>query len=110
MNLLAQINIGEKFFNLEPEQTGFLTKITDIGKLVSIIVSNAMVIAGIILLFLMVFGGISMIAGAGNQNPEQVGKGRQAVTSALIGFIIVFTAYWIVQLIEVLTGVKILTE
>ena len=108
MNYLALINIGEKFFNLEPEQTGFLTEITDIGKFVSIIISNAMVIAGIILLFFMVFGGISMIAGAGSQNPEQVAKGRQAVTSALIGFIIVFAAYWIVQLIEVLTGVKIL--
>lgn len=106
--MLTQINIGKKFFNLEPGQTGFLTELTDVGKLVSIIVSNAIVIAGIILLLFMVFGGISMIAGAGNQNPEQVAKGRQVVTSALIGFIIVFAAYWIVQLIEVLTGVKIL--
>ena len=105
---MLAVDIKEKFFNLESGQKGFLTEITDIGKLVSIIVSNAMVIAGIILLFYMVFGGISMIAGAGNQNPEQVGKGRQAVTSALIGFIIVFAAYWIVQLIEVLTGVAIL--
>lgn len=103
--MLTQVNIGEKFLG---KSGSFLTEITDIGKLVSIIVSNAMVIAGIILLFFMVFGGISMIAGAGSQNPEQVAKGRQAVTSALIGFIIVFAAYWIVQLIEVLTGVKIL--
>ena len=98
------INIGERFLGKD----AFLANITDIGKLVSIIVSNAMVIAGIILLFFMVFGGISMIAGAGNQNPDQVAKGRQAVTSALIGFIIVFAAYWIVQLIGAITGINIL--
>lgn len=98
------VDIGRKFLG----ESGFLRNLTDVGKFVSIIVSNAMVIAGVILLFFMVFGGISMIAGAGNQNPEQVAKGRQAITSALIGFIIVFAAYWIVQLIEVLTGVQIL--
>ncbi|MEK7112910.1 MAG: hypothetical protein AAB875_06390 [Patescibacteria group bacterium] len=108
MNNLAQgtgVSIEEKFFG---KSGGFLTNITDVGKLVSIIVSNAIIIAGIILLFLMVFGGISMIAGAGSQNPEQVAKGRQAVTSALIGFIIVFAAYWIVQLIGAITGINIL--
>lgn len=104
MNYLAEVDIENTFLG----EKGFLRDLTDVGKLVSIIVSNAMVIAGIILLFFMVFGGISMIAGAGSQNPEQVGKGRQAITSALIGFIIVFAAYWIVQLIEVLTGIKIL--
>jgi len=53
-------------------------------------------------------GGIGMIAGAGNSNPEQAGKGRQAATSAVVGFIIVFAAYWIMQLIEILTGFSIL--
>lgn len=98
------VDIGKSFLG----KGTFLSDIKDVGKLVSILVSNAMVIAGIILLFLMVFGGISMIAGAGSQNPEQVAKGRQAVTSALIGFIIVFAAYWIVQLIGAITGINIL--
>lgn len=98
------VDIGKSFLG----KGAFLSDVKDIGKLVSIIVSNAIVVAGIILLFLMIFGGISMIAGAGSQNPEQVAKGKQAVTSALIGFIIVFAAYWIVQLIEAITGIQIL--
>ena len=79
-----------------------------LGELVSIILSNALVVAGVILLFLLVLGGIGIIAGAGNDNPEQTAKGKQAVTAAVIGFIIVFASYWIIQVIQSITGVEIL--
>ena len=49
-----------------------------------------------------------MIAGAGKDNPEQTAKGKQAVTSAVLGFVVVFAAYWIVQLIEEFTGLPLL--
>jgi len=107
MSLLAQtgVPIGNTFFGKE---NSFLSQVGDVGKLVSLIVSNAIVVAGVILLFLFVAGGIGMIAGAGSSNPEQMASGRKAITAAVIGFVIVFAAYWIVQLIQVLTGVKIL--
>jgi len=101
MNKIAQVDIGAQFGSKFGTELG-------IGDLVSIILSNALVLAGIILLFILVLGGIGMIAGAGNSNPEQAGKGRQAATSAVVGFIIVFAAYWIMQLIEILTGFSIL--
>ena len=41
-----------------------------IGDLVSVILSNAVAIAGIIMLLLMVGGGIAMISGAGRGDPE----------------------------------------
>ena len=105
MNKLA-VEIGEKFFG-EDSNTP-LTEISGIGTLVSIIVNTAFVLAGIILLFFFIFGGISMIAGAGKDNPDQAAKGKQAITSALLGFIVVFASYWIVQLIELITGIIIL--
>lgn len=104
MNKLAQINLGDKFFGGDSplaEQEG-------IGTLVSNITQAAIVIAGVILLFLLVGGGVAMVIGAGNNNPETAAKGKQAATSALIGFIIVFAAYWIVKLIEMITGITIL--
>lgn len=104
MEKIAQIDIGERFLG----EGHFLTRLTGVGQLVSIILSNAMVVAGIIMLFLLIFGGISMIAGAGRDNPEQAAKGKQAATAALIGFIIIFAAYWIIQIIEKLTGLNIL--
>ncbi len=86
----------------------FLTNLTDIGKLTSNLVVAAISISGIILLFLLIGGGIGIIAGSGSDNPEAVAKGKQAVTSALIGFIIVISAYWIVKLIEMIIGVPII--
>ncbi len=83
-------------------------QLADIGSLVSLFIKIVFVIAGVAILFFFILGGISMITGAGNNNPEQIEKGKQSATSALIGFVVVFVAYWIVQLIELWTGIIIL--
>jgi hypothetical protein len=102
--MLAQVDIGKTF--LGPENK-FPTTLEEIGPLVSRFINIAFIAAGVILLFFFIVGGISLISGAGGDNPEQLEKGKKAVTSALIGFIVVFAAYWIVQLIQVITGVNI---
>jgi len=79
-----------------------------LGDFVSIILSNAIVLAGFAMLVLFLIGGFSVIAGAGQDNPDQAAKGKQAITSAIIGFIIVFASYWIVKIVETLTGLQIL--
>lgn len=104
MNGLAQVNIGERFLG----QGAFLTQLTDVGGLVTIILRAAFAVAGIILIVLFIVGGISIISGAGSDNPENAAKGKQAITSALTGFVIVFSAYWIVRLIELITGLTLL--
>jgi len=104
MKVAQAQTIGDTFFG-----TGsFLKETKDVGKLTSNLITAAIGLAGIIFIVLIIGGGIGMIAGAGNDNPEQAAKGKQAVTSALIGFIVVFAAYWIVQLIETFTGLKLL--
>jgi len=102
MHTLAQVNILDKF---RVSGDSFLTQTKDVGKLATIFVSNALIIAGLILLVFMIGAGISMIGSAGSDNSENLEKGKKAVTSALIGFIIVFIAYWIVQLLMKLTGI-----
>ena len=100
MNNLA-VDIGDTF-------NSPIKDVTQIGGLVSTIVSAALTISGIIVLILFVLGGIGIMAGAGGDNPERVQKGKQTISAAAIGFVIVFAAYWIVQLIEFITGIKIL--
>jgi len=60
------------------------------------------------LLFLLIFGGFSLIIGAGNGDPKKAQQGQKAITSALIGFAIVFLSYFIIQTIEIFTGLDIL--
>lgn len=78
-----------------------------IGDLVTIIASNAVFIAGMIVTVLIIFAGIKIIQSGGNVSPENMAKGRMAATAAIVGLIIVFSAYWIVQFIEFLTGIDI---
>ena|SRR5260221_8802973 len=96
------VNIGEVF------KSPFGTTNT-LGDLVSLIVRIGFVVSGVLILFFMIFAGFNIIAGAGSNNPEAAKKGQQAATSAALGFGIVFVAYWIVRLIEVITGAKIIS-
>lgn len=76
--------------------------------LVSVILSNAIVVASVLMFLLMLGGGIGVVAGAGRDDPEATAKGKQAVTAAVIGFIIIFATYWIAIIIDTITGVPIL--
>ena len=101
-NHISQVNIGDKFGS--PFKEGGKT----IGNLVSTGLGIAFVVAGIILLVSFIIAGIGLISGAGQNNPEKLEKGKQALTSTIIGFVVVFTAYWIVKLIQQVTGVELL--
>lgn len=80
-----------------------------LGDLVSLIVRIGFVVAGLLVLFFILFAGFNIIAGAGSNNPESAKKGQQAASAAVLGFVVVFAAYWIVRLIEVISGVKIIS-
>ena len=103
-NYLTAIDIGDKFFG----NSGGIRTANSLSTYITFFLNASFVIAGVLLLFYFVMGGIGMIAGAGKDNPQQIEKGKQAATSALIGFIVVFASYWIVKLIEQLTGITIL--
>jgi len=81
---------------------------TGVGLFTSNIITGAISIAGILLLFILIGGGIAMIRGAGKSDPKSMEQGKQAATSALIGFVVVFSAYWIVKLVEQITGLNLL--
>ena len=98
------IRIGDYFDSPIGREVGGV----GIADLMSIVLSNAIVIAGIILVVMIVMGGIGMISGAGQNNPQRLAQSKAALTAGIIGFVIIFSAYWIIQIIEVLTGLDIL--
>jgi hypothetical protein len=78
-----------------------------LGGFISIVLPSVFVISGIILFILIVFGGLTMILNAGSGDAKKVEQGQQALSSALIGMVIIFCAWWIIKIIEFLTGLKI---
>lgn len=106
MHRLSQVEINKEFFGSIATS---LDELRGVSQLVSLILNIAFVAAGVILLFFIVAGGVGMISSAGKNDPEKLEKSKQTVTSALIGFLIVFAAYWIVKLIEQITGIPIVS-
>jgi hypothetical protein len=72
--------------------------------LINLIVKNLFIVAGIIFFFLMIYSGIQYISGG----KKGVDQAQKVMESALIGFIIMFAGYWIIQIIKVLTGADFL--
>lgn len=106
--LLAAENFG-KYVDLGNNKN-LATSYTSAGPLIGAILKNSMVIAGIIFLFLLVFGGIMFISSAGSSDSKKAAQAQSAITSAVIGFAVIFSAYFIIQIIQVITGVQILNS
>ena len=98
-------NIGDQFW-LKPN-TGVRGTFPYLGKLISVILPNLYILAGVIFFFLLLFGGILIISAAGKGDSETAKKGQQAMTAAAIGFLIIFCSYWIIKIVEVITGLGI---
>ena len=100
--------IGDEFW-LKPNQSiGSKTVFQTLNSFVSAVLPNIYIIAGIILFIYLLIGGIGFIKSAGQENTEGLKKAQQTITTALVGFLIIFASYWIIQLIEIVTGLNIL--
>lgn len=106
-----------KFEDVNPLQLGGSTdaltnpiastvKLETPGKIISRGLSYAIPLAGIILFAMIVWGGFEMVIGSADAKSKDAG--RQRITAAVIGFILLFAAYWIAQLIQVVFGVQFL--
>lgn len=82
---------------------------TNFGDLVNVIVRNAFMLAGVITFILLIFGGISIIVGAGSGDTKKLEQGKKTLTGALAGLLIVVTSVWLIQILEKVTGLNLLS-
>lgn len=82
----------------------------DFGAIVTVIVKNAFVLAGIISFVLLILGGFGVIVGAGSGDTKQLEQSKRAVTGAVIGLLVVVLSVLIVQVIATVTGSDMLKQ
>lgn len=75
-----------------------------IGSVVAAALPYIFFFAGLALLIYIILGGYRLMFSQGD--PKAIAEGKSKVTSALIGFIIIFTAFWIVQLAGSVLGLN----
>lgn len=92
---------------IKPKTTEFqpLQNLTIPG-IISGLISLVLIIAALVFFFMLVIGGIRWMLSGGDKTGTE--GARNQVTAALIGLIIVFSAWAIIQLIKTLFGVDIL--
>lgn len=78
----------------------------DPGSIVTRVMFFAFPLAGLILFVMLIYGGFKMILQATTK--KSIEEGKKIITNAIVGFILLFAAYWIFQLIQVILGVQIL--
>lgn len=97
---VEKLNLGE----LETQQGGFNFAGKGISSIISDLIPYFFAGAGILLLLYLLFGGLQLMLSRGDPKAVQDAKGK--ITNAFIGFLIVFTAYWLVQIVGQLLGLQ----
>ncbi len=106
MAALAVPALAQRELNLSPNgEFEGLTNITP-ASLVSGAISLVMLIVALVFFFMLVWGGLKWVMSGGDQ--KNVEAARNQITNALIGLAIVFAAWAIVKLIELVFGINIL--
>ncbi len=83
---------------------------SDASVLVSSILRNSFAVISVLLVVLLIFGGVNYIISAGSGDPKKSAQAQAIITDALIGFAVVFLAFFIIQIVEVITGMRILNS
>lgn len=100
MQLAQEINISPG------GQFAPLNSVT-IPSLISAFIILALIAAALIFFFMLIIGGIKYITSGGDKGKAESARGM--ITAALIGLVIVFAAWAIVQLVEAFFGISIFT-
>ncbi len=83
---------------------GTLGASTTLGQIISAAVPWIFTIAGMLLLVYLIFGGLQLMLSQGEPKAAQAAKSH--ITNALVGFIIIFIAFWVVQLFGLVLALK----
>ena len=62
--------------------------------------------AGLILFFFFIAAGFMLLTSAGNE--EKTKKASSMLTSAVIGFVILFVSFWLMKLLQFIFGFEVL--
>jgi len=105
---LFVVNIGEDLKLQGNASIQDIAEFKSVGALISSWLPNIYILGGIIVLISIIVSGLMWITNAGDL--KKIEESQKILTFAIMGFIFLFGSYWIIQIIQVLTGVPILNS
>ncbi len=77
---------------------------TDIGSVITRALYFVYGFAGIGLLLMIISAGFTLLTSAGDA--KKMEEGQHRLTYAVVGFLIIFVSFWLVQLLGIMFGIK----
>ena len=97
---IAQVDYG----NIE-DAIGLKFARGHLGSIISELTQNyILTISGIILILYLIYRSFQFLTSGGD--PKKAHEAQSKITQSLIGFVIIFAAYWIVQIVANVLGLK----
>ncbi|NOY14776.1 MAG: hypothetical protein GXP43_01005 [bacterium] len=103
--VMAEVKIEEKFL-----VGGRTSPFTDLASLVNHLYKAMLVFGGVLVFFLVLIGGFTYIIGAGQERSDEVEKGKKAITWSVVGFLLLFSSYWLIKILGIITGIDFLNS
>jgi hypothetical protein len=76
----------------------------NLSDIVTKLFPNLLLAAGVIFFILVIGAGFTVVTSAGGGDPHAQERAKNFLTLSITGLVIIFGAYWIVQIISVVTG------
>lgn len=99
-------DVLDNFDPLLTENSPHAAELSTPGGIISRALTFAFPLAGLALFVMIVAGGLQILGGAANSKSLQ--EGQKRVTMAIVGFLLLFSSYWIAQILELIFGITIL--
>lgn len=75
-------------------------RFTSLGAIISTALQYLFPIAGLLLFLFLVFAGFQLLTSSGD--PKKVEAGRNRITYAVVGFVLLIASYWITKIVELI--------
>ena len=85
---------------------GLKPEFTTLGAIVSEALKYVLVIGGLSMFAMIIFGGFTLLISSGEA--AKVKEATDRIVFSIVGFLIIFASYWIVQIVEIIFGLQIL--
>lgn len=89
-----------------PSPFADITKPGMLGLIISRFMKYLFPFAGLLLLLYLIIGGFGYLTSAGD--PKKTESAQHQITNALIGFLILFLSFWIVEIFQFMFNIEIL--
>ena len=87
--------------NIKGGKFPFSTSLT-IGEIVFVLVRYFYVVSGLVLLLYLIIAGYQLMVSGGD--PKAIQGAKNKIVYGLVGFLIIFSAYWITKIVALILG------